>query len=79
MKRYILDSGVVTDLINHRNGVDQKAAEVSSKEVDLGLAPPSSENCWRGFTIVPAEEKRGTIEAHVASFVAVALRQTGGK
>ena len=40
MKRYILDSGIVTDLINHRNGVDQKAADAFRQGGRLGIGTP---------------------------------------
>ena len=40
MKRYILDSGIVTDLINRRNGVDQKAEEALKQGDRLGLGTP---------------------------------------
>jgi tRNA(fMet)-specific endonuclease VapC len=40
VKRYILDSGIVTDLINHRNGVDRKAAEVFRLGGRLGIGTP---------------------------------------
>jgi tRNA(fMet)-specific endonuclease VapC len=36
LKRYILDSGIVTDLINHRNGVDQQAAKAFKRGGRLG-------------------------------------------
>jgi len=40
VKRYILDSGIVTNLINHRNGVDQKAADAFRQGGRLGIGTP---------------------------------------
>ncbi|HYV40041.1 MAG TPA: type II toxin-antitoxin system VapC family toxin [Gemmataceae bacterium] len=40
MKRYILDSGIVTDLISKRNGVDLKAAEAFQRGCRLGVGTP---------------------------------------
>lgn len=40
MKRYILDSGILTDLINHRNGVDEKAAKAVMRGARLGVGTP---------------------------------------
>jgi tRNA(fMet)-specific endonuclease VapC len=37
MKRYVLDSGIVTDLVNRRNGVDLKAAEAFQRGDRLGV------------------------------------------
>lgn len=40
MKRYILDSGIVTDLINRRNGVDEKATKAFKHGGRLGVGTP---------------------------------------
>ena len=40
MKHYRLDSGIVTDLINHRYGVDRKAADVFRQGGRIGIGTP---------------------------------------
>jgi predicted nucleic acid-binding protein len=40
LKRYILDSGIVNDLINRRHGVDVKAKEARKKGDRLGVGTP---------------------------------------
>jgi predicted nucleic acid-binding protein len=40
LKRYILDSGIVTDLINRRQGVHIKAAEAFKQGHHLGVGTP---------------------------------------
>lgn len=40
MKRFILDSGIVTDLVNRRHGVDKKAAAALKRGDRLGVGTP---------------------------------------
>jgi tRNA(fMet)-specific endonuclease VapC len=40
LKRYILDSGIVNDMINRRHGVDVKATEARKKGHRLGVGTP---------------------------------------
>lgn len=40
MRRYILDSGIVTDLANHLNAVDQRAAEALRQGDRVGVGTP---------------------------------------
>lgn len=40
VKRYILDSGIVTDWMNHRNGVDQRVAAAYKDGARVGIGTP---------------------------------------
>jgi tRNA(fMet)-specific endonuclease VapC len=40
LKRYILDSGIVNDMINRRQGVDVRAVEVRKRGCRLGVETP---------------------------------------
>lgn len=40
MKRFILDSGIVNDLVNRRNQVDKKAADALKRGDRLGVGTP---------------------------------------
>jgi tRNA(fMet)-specific endonuclease VapC len=40
VKRYILDSGIVSDLVDRRNGVDLRAAEAFRQGGRLGIGTP---------------------------------------
>lgn len=40
MSRYLLDTGIASDLVNSRRGVEQKAREVSQQGHTLGIGTP---------------------------------------
>ena len=40
MSRYLLDTGIASDLINRRNGVEQKAREAMERGDRIGIGTP---------------------------------------
>lgn len=40
MSRYLLDTGIASDLVNSRHGVEQKAREFSQQGHTLGIGTP---------------------------------------
>lgn len=57
MKRYILDSGIVTDLVNRRNGVELKAADAVQRGDRLGVGTPVLGELLAGLMHSSSREK----------------------
>lgn len=67
MKRYILDSGIVTDLINHRNGVEKKAATAFKRGARIGIGTPVLGELLAGLRNSASRKKN---EARLERFLA---------
>ena len=48
MKRFLLDSGIAQDFINHRNGVRERADLVRHQGCRIGICTPVLGELWSG-------------------------------
>ena len=48
MRRYLLDTGIAQDFINHRNGVRERADAVRKEGNRLGICTPVLGELWSG-------------------------------
>ena len=70
MKRYLLDSGIVSDWIDRRNSVDQRVADAMRRGDRIGLGTPVVGELWGGV------EFSRTSERNRASLARVLARAT---
>jgi tRNA(fMet)-specific endonuclease VapC len=84
LTRYILDSGIVTDFANRRNGVDVKAAEAVQRGDRVGIGTPVLGELLAGLMQSSSRQKntarleRAISRLRIWPFDEVAARQYAG-
>lgn len=69
MRRYLLDSGIVSDWIDRRNSVDRRVAEALRRGDRIGIGTPVIGELWGGVEFSNTSERNRTSLARAVSRV----------